>query len=256
MRTFLRKLKEDVFRGENIDLYALILLAISLAFLALLGIDIGRYMNSLTLTVLALLAYSLLGIRAQLENAGTLKPPVEHVLRKDWADEEIKGRLQTCKSLLLIGPILLRATKNYYPLYEERLKQGAHISVLLVNPDHVAADIIGIRPQLDVDLERTKDEIRASLKSWNKLRESFPANVEIRVIDYPLGYGGFFFDIEGIEGSLHIRYYPFKVREDTRPRLVLHPRDGYWYNFYRQEVMNLWASGKSREHPADIGNRQ
>jgi len=240
--SFFTTLLDDVRRGENIDLYAALLLAVTLALLTLLGVDPGRFTAPLSLTVMALIAYSLLNIRKFIASVSHGHAPIDHVLHQDWADDEIKQRLQDCNDLLLIGPILLRATKNYYAMYQEKLKHRAQIRVLLVNPDHVAADIIATRPHSDVDVERTKSEIRASLQSWQRLKETSGGCLELRVVDYPLSYGGFFFDSDDPTGSIYIRYYPYKMRDDTRPRLVLYATDVYWFAFYREEAAALWAS--------------
>lgn len=238
---FFKKLLDDVRRGENIDLYAAVLLAVTLALLTLLHIDVERFTAPLSLAIMALIAYSLLNIREFMRHV-SFGHPVEQVLRQDWADGDIRERLQKCNDLLLIGPILLRATKNFYAIYEERLKRGARMRVLLVNPDHVAADIIGTRPYSDVNVERTRSEIRASLQSWQHLSQGTGGRLELRVIDYPLSYGGFFFDTGEPNGSIYVRYYPYKMRDDTRPRLVLYPRDAYWFAFYCEEAAALWAA--------------
>lgn len=239
----LSKVFQDFRKGQNIDLYSIMAISLALALLNVLDVDIQKYVFPLILTAITLVAFALLRITDWIRQArlSAETPSASHVLRVDWSEQDIRYRIQTCNKLLLVGPILLRTTRNYYPYYEERLRQGAEIKVLVVNPQHISADIIAIRPYADIDIERTKRDMLATLQSWERLKSSTNGNVEIRTIDYPVSYGGYFFDTENHAGNIYLRYYPYKMRDMDRPRLILGASDSYWFDFYKREAQLLWS---------------
>lgn len=65
----LRRIFSDIKQGDNIDLYVTVLIALVVAVLNLLGIAPPSLVQTLSLSVLALLVSSILGLRHRIENA-------------------------------------------------------------------------------------------------------------------------------------------------------------------------------------------
>lgn len=90
------------------------------------------------------------------------------------------------------------------------------------------------------NVERASNEIQNSLQDFCELRQIAPKKIEIRTIHHPLGHGVVATDPDTPLGALYISNYPFKTKGGSLPRFVLRPKDGRWYDLYRQELKNLW----------------
>jgi hypothetical protein len=49
--------------------------------------------------------------------------------------------------------------------------------------------------------------------------------------------------LERISGALYLEHYPFRTASDSVPKFVLCARDGYWYDFFKREILALWNAG-------------
>lgn len=86
----LQRLWRDIQRGENVDLYVTVVAAIVLAILSIAGVASQSWIAPLTLVILALLAYSMLGNRHQIDKAyQQLTQTVEGVLRQKWPGDDL-----------------------------------------------------------------------------------------------------------------------------------------------------------------------
>lgn len=92
-------------------------------------------------------------------------------------------------------------------------------------------------------MERAKGEIRNTLQYLCDLRHSTNGKLEIRTIQNPLGHGLVAKDPETASGILYIQNYPFKTEGGSRPKFILRAKDGYWYDFFKKELHNLWEYG-------------
>ncbi len=234
----IRRIWNNIRRGENIDLYVTVVAALVLATLNILGKASQTWVTSLTLALLALIAISLLVNRDRLER---IAQTTEGVLKREWPKDELLENIKEAKDILLIGVSLSRTVRNNLPLFDKKLQQDASIRILLVAPTSPAAGIAASRLPAGVNIERTQLDIESTLKSLCNLQNKYP-KLEIRTLNNPMTFGGNFLDASTSNGRIYLEYYSFKMSEENIPKLVFRPVDKYWYDYCSQQAELLWKN--------------
>ncbi len=240
---FLRKIWEDIKQGENLDLYLTVLAALILAILNLVGFALPSVINSFSLAILALLAVAMLGNRYRLDKLlESSQLGIDQVLHQDFADiqKEITSRMENASDLLLIGANLYSTIQMHYLLLENRLRTGKQVRILLVNPTSNACEIVAKRRYRPITTEQYASQVKSSLQTLAALKKETSGNLELHVIDDPVGLGGIFTDMSRSEGRVFIWNHSYKSKEVARPKLDLQKSDGYWFEFYCDEARALW----------------
>ncbi len=244
MMQLMKRIWADARRGENIDLYVTVVVAIGLVILNLVGLAPTTWLGPLTLAVLGLLAIAVLGNRYRVEKVleSVIHTPEEPF--QERFPDTIESDLAQAKEVWLIGVSLSRTVKSYYSVLERKLTNGDTIRVLLVHPDGSGSEMAQMREYRQVKLEHRRSEIRSVLEDLCALKSIAPDKLEVRAIDYPLGFGGFAINPETATGVLYLEHYPFKTPGGSLPKFVLSAHDGRWYEFFKTEMQLLWESGR------------
>lgn len=240
----LRQIWDDIRHGENIDLYVAAPLAIFIAILGIFGITSPQLISSITLVILGLLATSLLTSRHSVkELSQKLTQTSDTIFFKDLAESNFEADFESATDLWLVGVSLTTIVRVHYSLIEKKLRAGYTIKALLVHPDGPAVEMAEIRAYGRPGVDRARNEIRNTLQDLCDLSQVAPGRLEIRTIQHPLGHGVIAKDPETASGIIYIQNYPFKTEGGARPKFVLRAKDGYWYDFYKKELHNLWETG-------------
>jgi hypothetical protein len=240
----IKQIWKDISHGENIDLYVTIVIAIVLTILITLNVSISEnWLAPLTLTILALLAYSMLGNRHQIEELyNQLLLRANDVLLQNWPGKILKEDLQNSSNILIIGVSLERTIRSNFALIEKKLENRHKIKVILVDPNSSACEFASNRVYRDKSLTRTQYGIQTTLGSLKSLLDKDFGNLEIRLIDYPLSFGGFLLDPNTPKGVVYLKHYTYRMPREDIPRLIFRPSDEYWYEFYVEQMQILWES--------------
>ncbi len=242
----LRQVWDDIRHGENIDLYVAAPLAILIAVLGTFGITSPQLISSITLVILGLLATSLLTSRHAIkELAQKLTQTSDSFFFKDLTDSNFEADFESAMDLWLVGVSLTTIIRTHYSLIEKKLRAGHTIKVLIVHPDGPAVEMAEMRAYAygRPNIERARNEITNALQDLCDLSQVAPRRLEIRTIQNPLGHGVIAKDVETASGIIYIQNYPFKTEGGARPKFVLRAKDGFWYDFFKKELHNLWESG-------------
>jgi len=233
----------DIRRGENIDLYLTIILALSLVALNLIGFASEKLIAPITLAVLGLLAITLLGNRHRLDELlqGDNKAKASFFLEE--FPVTLTTDLDAASELWLVGVSLVRTIKSNYQRIERRLKQGSKIKVLLVHPAGAGVEMAVSRNYAQRDPNQKAGEIKTGLEYLMTLQRMVPGNLQIRTIQNPLNYGAIAVNPGSASGVLYIENYCFRVSSESLPKFVLRAEDGRWYDFYTNELQALWDAG-------------
>ena len=227
----------DIKQGENIDLYLTVIVSLVLACLNVFGI--GQSMiGSITLAVLALLAFSSLVNRRKLEETVDKLSRNQDILLEHFPINRKKD-MEGAKELWLIGLILRGTIKDNYALFLKKLNQGDHINVLIVNPDSPYRDLIAKRKFSPDTPDEVQDDQRNTLSKLSSLKEKFPQNIMIKTTNYPPFFGALAADLGSIEGVIYIEHYSYKMPED-KPKFVFQKGDTEWFQHYSEQIMNIW----------------
>lgn len=237
----LQRLWEDLKRGENLDLYITVLVAFIVAFLNIFDIAPQNLLVSITLAVLALLASALLGLRHRMDD---LNQKISTTGEMDIQVEfpaNIQNDLENASEIWLIGSHLTGPIRHYFTLFENKLRQGKTIKVLVHDPESSACLMSAYRSPGKTYIEREKASILATLGTLGELKKIAPKRLEIRIIDYLLPYGGYMINPEKSDGAIYLTKYTFQT--GTLPKIVYRHKSR-WYDFTKSEIMSMWNHGK------------
>jgi hypothetical protein len=203
-------------------------------------------------STLAILALSLIRDR---QNRETLSVQIDELrarlpdqlsamafFRKEFPTDA-KVEIEKAQELWLIGYRLSRTIPTYITVFDKKLAQGNKIKVLLVDPESQAAYYCNQTMSFPMKLEQFRESIRTNINLLRDLDHSKSGNLEIRLIDHPLPFGGYAFNISDTDGKMYVKQYEFQAKIDGI-RFVLTPKDGIWYDVYRQQLLKLWETAK------------
>jgi hypothetical protein len=237
----LRHIWQDIRRGENIDLYVTVLIAIGLAGLNLLGLAPQAWLAPLTLAVLGLLAVATLGNRYRLEESLNTLNQTHSGLFQEKLPAALEADMEKSREMWLVGVTLNRTLNTHFTLLEKKLSRGDRVRVLLVHPEGPSAEMLAMREYRRYTAERIRSLIRDSLSDLCHLQATYE-KLEIRVVAYPLSFGGVVINPESASGILYLEHYPFKTPGGSQPKFVLEAKDGRWYHFFKLELETIWQN--------------
>ncbi len=248
MKSFLRRAWKEILQGENLDVYLMIVLAIGLGVINLLGVIPSQWMNtwvvSIILTVLGLLAVVSLGNRHRIDGlTEKLSKDIADIFVNKWESDGAKEML-VASEIWFVGVSLGGPIGDHYALLESKLKSGAKIKFLFRNPDGPNLNLVTEQEYTPNSPEHVKQNIQRSLARASALQKISPANMEIRIIDYPIPYNLFANDPDSPSGILYLEMRSYKMPEGDIPKITLYPKDGYWYEFFKRQLFIFWENAK------------
>lgn len=240
----LRRVWDDIRRGENIDLYLTIGAAIGFVALNLAGVASTAMLAPLTLAVLGLLAITHLSNRRRMDELlNRQAQTLDDFFRDDFPTSYLED-LEKATELWLVGVSRTGTIKSHYERLERKLARGDRMRVLLVHPEGPALEMTVDRGYSRRDVAAKRQEITAVLAMLEDLQAGAPGRLEVRTIRHALSYGAMVVNPENSAGAIYIENYPFRVTARSQPRFILRPRDGRWYDFFKAELRTLWEAGQ------------
>jgi hypothetical protein len=120
------------------------------------------------------------------------------------------------------------------------------VKVLLLNPNGKALHFATQTLYYPMTDDQHRERINASLANLREISKSNKSGIEVRLIDYPLAFGVNAMDISAANGRIYIKTYQYKSKTPG-PHLRLTPRDEYWYDYYKGQLLALWNDAKEYE---------
>ncbi len=235
------KILADIQNGENLDVYVTIFLAIVIATLDILDLTSDDFIGPLILATLAVLAFSSLYTRQQNEEIiNKLDLPYGNLFLDKWPDH-FQTNLKLSQSALIVGVSLTRTIDNYYKVFEEKIKQGDQIKILLVRPGGVSVKLAASQMSAPNHERHINQRIQESLQILCNLHQYNNPKFEIRVIDRNLSYYGTLLNHDTTNtGTIYMQLYSYKPIDPGFPKHVFYQGDGAPYAHFSQEIMSLW----------------
>jgi hypothetical protein len=138
---------------------------------------------------------------------------------------------------------LSRTIPTYISLFHKKLAQGDKIKVLLIDPDSQAAHYCNQTMSFPMKLEQFRESIRANIDLLKELESNKTGNLEIRLIDHPLPFGGYASNVNTPNGKMYIKQYEYQAKIDGI-RFILTRKDDIWYDVYCKQLSSLWETAK------------
>lgn len=235
---FFRTIWKDIRSGENLDLYATIIVSFSFSVLSFTpGLKVQEL--SLILPILTLLLVTSLVNRHKVEEISKKVSPQN--IFKDKFPETLDEDIEKSRDLLIVGLNLGRTIPNYLNTITEKVHNGDRVRVLVVSPYGVACRLSAMRafsPILDEETFRGK--ILDTLNQCLGIKRECGDLFDVRVIDYPLAFGGYLIDSDSPRGKIYVEHYSFKVK-GQKPKYMLRSSDTEWFEYYKKQFDELWA---------------
>lgn len=209
MKLFLH-IWRDVKKGKNIDVYVTLILAITLAVLGLSGVVLSKQITSVTLVVLALIAFAAMGITHRLITIESLlRFKDQERLQRRWP--EVIKLWDEASDVWIIGSTQSRTIDGHYVRLEKTLKRRGRIRVLLRDPDGESYKLVPFEKYHPVQSDEVKAKIFHSINRLRKLRKLAPDRCEVRILDHPLPFNLYALDVEKAGGGIFVEYQTIKM---------------------------------------------
>ena len=236
---FLKRIWSDFEKGENVDLYITILVAIVLVILNLINIVPSNWLTPLNLTVLALICITLLGNRYRLETILSQTAHKGYELLHEYPPKLTQDILRS-KELLIIGVDLSGDLKQSYAVLMEKLRRGDSVKILLVNPDSSACQVAAMLHFEPMSSNEKQSIVRRTLRICKELKKQTSGELEVRLTDCVPTFGGFLVNNDTSDSVLYLKLYRYRSYDGNKPILIFHSYDDYWYPFFKGEMITLW----------------
>jgi hypothetical protein len=249
--------------GHNLEIYLTAALSLVLGLLGIFDLVDTRVVTAATLGTLALLAISNLGSRHQIDELRTsvrsLAATVGDTMRADVAADRylavkappLDDELRAADDIGLVGVTLSRTVRELAGTLERRLRAGATLRVVVIDPDS-AAPLDAVARTLGItspDLYRPR--IAATIEILNHLasRSGGAGRIEVRLLPFVPAFGMYLIDPREWDGRVFVELYQHRSLEPNPCFALRSERDRHWYTFFVNQFDVLWDS--ARPYPDD-----
>jgi hypothetical protein len=254
----LRRAWSDLVVGRHLEIYLTALLSLSLGVLGAFGAVSVTVVAGATLATLALMVISALGSRHQLEDVhralDALTVAVRNAGRADVAVDRLLAvkapalddDLRAASDIRLVGVTLSRTVRDLVGPLDQRLRAGAVLRVVVIDPDSSApleavARTLGVtspdfyRPRVSSTMD-----ILAALASL----PGSSGQIEVRLLPFVPTFGMYLIDPGAADGRVYVELYQHRSLEPNPCFSVRAERDGRWYRFFVNQFDTLWESAR------------
>jgi hypothetical protein len=239
-----RRLAVRIVTDEYLDLYVLGVSALTFTILGVAGFADVKVLASVTLALLAVLAFSQIRSRRHIADiAGAQRSEPLAFFRTDFPDE-LESMRGSASSLLLIGVSMTRTVQaGSMTGLKQMLRSGGKVRVLVLDPtEEVLVRAAGDRRPHGT-VEWLKRRIEFTLEELVNLREATSGDVEIRVARFVPSMGINVIDVGSADGLIVLQHYEHRPVGEPAPILTLGPGEGFWYEHFTAEAERLWQDG-------------
>jgi hypothetical protein len=157
---------------------------------------------------------------------------------------ELENSLSKAHDLMITGVTRNTLFMSNYDKFEDWLRRGCRIRVLLVDPSSDAITVAAERYYAERSPDSMRERVRHTLRLLAELRRSTGGDLSVRLTSHPLTVGLISADgspdARSDASALFIEYYSYQARGE--PKFVLQHADGQWFGHFQQEAEALWAS--------------
>lgn len=250
---FFRRVWDDIVHGENIDLYLTIIVAVVVGLLALFDVATDQ-VSSLTLAVLALIAFSNLQNRHQnelliekLDASSRTTISLDDIFEQDAP--KLANRLRTAKNIAHNGMTLVGTSNSLLSVFADCMANGGHIRLLTIDADSPAIAVAATRFRKHQDTELLKREAMHALDNFQYLIDLSDNNFDIRLSASVPPYSIWIIDAGLPTAEIWVGLYPYRAY--LEPWLQVSPtKDKAMYAFFNEQFELMWQASKQADESA------
>jgi hypothetical protein len=136
------------------------------------------------------------------------------------------------------------------PTIEAAIAKGAMVKILLITPRGSDAMSMAARRAGHETPDELEHELSSNLIKLRLIADHLSqqadrptlARLEVRQLDYLPPYTLYAYDPHSLSGRMEIRLGGLSVVHDKRPGFTLTPRDGVWYQHFKDQFNAAWDS--------------
>jgi len=147
--------------------------------------------------------------------------------------------IEKATDIRLSGYSLQRTIRENRYIISQRLKDGACLRILIVDPELLTGKPLVSEPG-------EKHDPLGSIMALENLRwlskqPDSKGKVEVKFMNEEPRFNILAIDPEEILGVVFVEFYPQRWIHGSRPRMELTPeRDNYWYHYFREQFDRIW----------------
>jgi hypothetical protein len=243
---------------HDLEIYVTVALSLVLGLLGIFDVVNTPIVAAATLGTLALLAFSNLVSRTQLEEVRETVGKLATTVGRVVADEVPADRFLAVKApamqedlrgaddIRLVGVTLSRTVRDLAGSLERRLRAGARVRVVIIDPES-SAPLDAVARTLGVtsaDLYRPR--IASTIEILSHLASGAAARggVEVRLLPFVPAFGMYLIDPGERDGRVYVEMYQHRSLEPNPCFALQAERDGHWYPFFVHQFDILWESAR------------
>lgn len=181
-----------------------------------------------------------LKILSVVENKFTDRPSADRFFSKRLP--ALDAYFEKASDIRLSGVALQRTVRENIDVLRNRLKEGASIQIILVDPKGAAAQRIA-DPTANLSIEHLQANTQITIQNLKWLNQSpeTKGNIELKFIDEGLHFNIVAIDSNREYGVIFVEFFPQRWVRGSRPRIELtSKRDEYWFGYFKDQFDKMW----------------
>lgn len=253
-----RRAWADLTLAHNLEIYVTAVLSIAIGLLSIFDVVNTQAVAAATLGTLALLAVSSLGGRHRLDDlqvsVRNLNSSVQQAVHADLPADRflavkapaLDDDLRAASDIRLVGVTLSRTVRDLVGSLDRRLRAGAVLRVVIIDPDSSApveavARTLGVTsPDFYHPRVGSTMDILAALATL----PGTAGRIEVRLLPFVPTFGMYLIDAGAPHGRVYVELYQHRSLEPNPCFGLEAERDGRWYRFFVNQFDTLWESAR------------
>lgn len=160
---------------------------------------------------------------------------------------EFAAAVDGARDLFVTGMARNAFVMSHYNLLERKLRAGASMRFLLVDPESRAIEVAADRYYVERSAASARERVLHTLRLLTQLQTSTQGSLSVRLTGHPLAMGVVAADSgpDGEVPAVFAEYYSYQTPGD--PKFVLQPGNTFGYDVFLNEAEALWESAKPHE---------
>jgi hypothetical protein len=163
-------------------------------------------------------------------------------LFKEEFGPELELAMGEARELLITGVTRNTLITSKYHKFEDRLRNGCRVRMLLMEPLSDATIVAAERYYADRTPDSIRERVRHTLRLLAELKRSTGGDLSVRLTSHPIGMGTISVDgspdVRSKASALFVEYYTYQASGE--PKFILQPSDSQWFENLHQEAEALW----------------
>lgn len=248
----------DLRRGENLDIYVVVPLSLTVAILGISGSVSSEIVQAAALATLSIFAVSILTNRHQVAELGSGTRLLADVVQQSLqgrvsVDQVLTTRLvgldealRNARDIRLSGVTLTRFLGEHRSAVRVLLSSGAKVRAIVLDPDAGGVEQAGLRC-VETSVNYYQPRLASAIGMFKELAEKETSgSIELRGVPYLPAFGLTMTEPETSGGRIYVEQYHHRTAEPHPTFCLLYDRDrnGQFYNFFLGQFEILWESAR------------